>query len=221
MQKLNFTLLPLLCSFVLPVAPVQASPWNQLTRLNVQETIQVPGATLPPGKYVMKLADSPSNRRIVQFFNEDQSKIYSTVLAISDQRMSNEVTGDTKLMFYETRGNEPPALRTWFYPGDMIGVEFVYPKSEANILSSKTGRLVPAMDDEEFKELMTRSSADNAHDVKEGTRVYRWSSEGKEVSDSDAATHNSRMDKEKSWQDQQKSNQRYYQFEENKSVNKP
>jgi hypothetical protein len=39
-----------------------ADQWNKKTILTVNETILVPGATLEPGKYVVKLVDSLSNR---------------------------------------------------------------------------------------------------------------------------------------------------------------
>jgi len=40
----------------------------------------IPGQVLPPAKYVFKLADNQSDRDIVQIFNEDQSKIITTIL---------------------------------------------------------------------------------------------------------------------------------------------
>jgi hypothetical protein len=40
----------------------RADEWNKKTVLTVNEQIAIPGAVLEPGKYVMKLADSQSNR---------------------------------------------------------------------------------------------------------------------------------------------------------------
>ena len=45
-----------------------ADEWNKKTILTVNEPIQVPNKVLPPGKYVMKLLSSPSDRHIVQIF---------------------------------------------------------------------------------------------------------------------------------------------------------
>ena len=91
-----------------------ADEWNKLTRLDMDETIQVPDATLPPGKYVVRLADSPANRHIVRFFNEDQSKVLATVPAVLNKRM--QPSGETQLGWYETPAGEPPALRSWSIP---------------------------------------------------------------------------------------------------------
>ena len=49
----------------------RADQWDKRTILTVNEPIQVPGQVLQPGKYVMKLLDSPSNRHIVQIFNAE------------------------------------------------------------------------------------------------------------------------------------------------------
>lgn len=104
-----------------------ADSWDKRTILTVDSTIQVRDTVLPPGKYVMKLYDSPSQRHVVQIFNEDQSRIIDTVMAIPTQRM--QPTGDSTFTFWETPAGHARALRAWYYPGDTIGNEFPYPKN--------------------------------------------------------------------------------------------
>ena len=118
-----------------------ADQWDKKTILTTTETIEVPGATLQPGKYVVKLANSNSNRHIVQFFNEDETKLLSTVLAIPNERL--QVTGDTHFSFYEMPAGQAPALRAWFYPGDNFGQEFAYPKNRATAITQVTKMQVP------------------------------------------------------------------------------
>src|SRR5262249_7949309 len=105
----------------------KADEWNKKTFITTSQAIEVPGAVLPPGKYVFKLLDSPSNRHIVQVLNSRESKILSTSIAIPRQRLESE--GKTVLTFYEVKAGQPEPVRTWFYPGDLIGQEFVYPRS--------------------------------------------------------------------------------------------
>lgn len=124
-----------------------ADVYNKKTELTVNETIEVPGAVLPPGKYVVKLVDSQSNRHIVQFLNEKEDEVLSTVIAIPNSRM--EPTGDTEFAWYETPAGEPPALRAWFYPGDSFGQEFAYPEDRATTLAQATSQQVPQMTEEE------------------------------------------------------------------------
>src|SRR5271165_1287393 len=104
----------------------RADEWNKRTILTVNEPIQVPGEVMQPGKYVMKLLDSPSNRHIVQIFTEDETHLITTILAIPNYRL--EPTGKTQFSFWETPPGQPKALRAWFYPGDNFGQEFVYSK---------------------------------------------------------------------------------------------
>jgi hypothetical protein len=126
----------------LVVAPnARADVWNKKTILTVNEPIQVPGKVLEPGKYVMKLMDSPSNRHIVQVFNEDETHLLTTVLALPNYRL--QPTGETKFTFWETVSGEPKPLRSWFYPGDNFGQEFAYPKDKATMIAKSAGESVP------------------------------------------------------------------------------
>lgn len=120
---------------------VLADEWNKKTILTVNEPIQVPNKVLPPGKYVMKLMDSPSNRHIVQIFNGDETQLQTTVLAIPNYRL--EPTGKTSFQFWETPPGQPKALRAWFYPGDNFGQEFAYPKSAATQIATYAKQSVP------------------------------------------------------------------------------
>jgi hypothetical protein len=104
-----------------------ADEWNKKTFITTSQSIEVPGAILPPGRYVFKLLDSPSNRHIVQVLNERENHVYCTNLAIPKQRM--DPADKTVLTFYEMPGGAPEPVHTWFYPGDLIGQEFVYPRS--------------------------------------------------------------------------------------------
>jgi len=137
--------------------PAKASEWNKKTDLTVNETIEVPGAILPPGHYVVKLLDSQSNRNIVQFFNQSEDKVYSTVLAIPNQRL--EPTGKSVFTFYEVPKGEPPALRAWFYPGDTYGQEFVYSRRRGVALSKSTHQNVATIPDE-YEETMKHPKTD-------------------------------------------------------------
>jgi len=118
-----------------------AGQWDKLTYLTVNESIQVPNKVLPPGKYAMKLLDSPGDRHIVQIFNADQTHIETTILAIPNYRL--EPTGKTVFTFWETPPGQPKALRAWFYPGDNFGQEFAYPKSAATQIAAVTRQPVP------------------------------------------------------------------------------
>ncbi len=128
--------------FGIAFAPnARADEWNKKTILTVNEAIQVPNKVLPPGKYVIRLLDSPSDRHIVQIFNADETHLETTILAIPNYRL--EPTGKTVFSFWETPPGQPKAMRAWFYPGDNFGQEFAYPKSTAVQIAAAAHASVP------------------------------------------------------------------------------
>jgi hypothetical protein len=107
--------------------------------------VQIPGATLAAGTYVFKLADLQSNRHVVQIFDKDEKKIYGTILAIPDQKL--EPSDKPVVMFAERPAGTPQAVKAWFYPGETIGNEFVYPKDQATKIARETHQSVLSMDE--------------------------------------------------------------------------
>jgi Ser/Thr protein kinase RdoA (MazF antagonist) len=86
----------------------------------------VPGKDLPAGTYVFKLADSESNRDMVEVFTEDKQHLLATFIAVPQTRLAAANT--TIVTFAERPIGTPEAVRSWFYPGDTDGLEFVYPR---------------------------------------------------------------------------------------------
>jgi hypothetical protein len=113
------------------IAPAIADEWNKETKVEFSAPVEVPGKVLDAGKYVFKLADSESDRNIVQIFSEDASgdqKLVTTVLAIPAYRTATP--DDSIIKFEERSSGSPEAIQSWFYPGDNAGWEFVYPKRQ-------------------------------------------------------------------------------------------
>jgi len=112
-----------------------ADDWNHKTVVTTTGPIEVPAVhlagwgVLPAGTYVFKILDSQSDRHIVQIFNQDETIVYATVLAIPNYRL--KATDKTVITFSERPAGQPEALRAWFYPGNNWGEEFVYPKAKA------------------------------------------------------------------------------------------
>jgi len=123
----------------------RADEWNKKTILTFSGPVQIPGATLAAGTYVFKLADLQSNRHVVQIFDKDEKKIYGTILAIPDQKL--EPSDKPVVMFSERPAGTPQAVKAWFYPGETIGNEFVYPKDQAMKIARETHQSVLSMDE--------------------------------------------------------------------------
>jgi len=112
---------------------------QELTYLTFSNTVEMPGVTLPAGTYTFRLADTPS-RNVVQVLDRDQKNVMGQWLFVQAQRP--QATDDTVIMFKEKAENATPAIQYWYYPGETIGKEFIYPKDQAQKIASRTGQKV-------------------------------------------------------------------------------
>jgi hypothetical protein len=99
--------------------------------------VTLPGVTLPAGKYLFRNPDALGGRRVVQVLSEDGMKAYAQLLTIPVQRL--DAPNDPEIRFMETAEGNPPAIKAWWYPGNTIGWEFIYPKEQALRLAKGAG----------------------------------------------------------------------------------
>src|SRR5580700_9689907 len=125
------------------VSSAQADEWNKKTVMTFSQPVEIPGQILPAGTYTIKLVDIGSDRHVVQFLDADGIHVFATVLAINNWRL--RPTGETVVKFAERSGDNPEALKAWFYPGDNFGQEFVYPKQRAVQLAVASHEPIPAL----------------------------------------------------------------------------
>jgi hypothetical protein len=120
---------------VSPIAlrTAHADTWNQETQVTFNQPVEIPGTVLAAGTYWFVLANDDSNRNIVQIFSADRSVLYATVQTVASERRhaADEVT----LTLAERPSGYPEAILAWFYPGQAIGHEFLYPGNEEKELS--------------------------------------------------------------------------------------
>jgi len=147
-------------AFVVSLAGTSAAaqqPVNQLTYFTFSAPFELPGGkTLPAGKYVFKIMDSPSNRHIVHVMSEDQSEMHATLMAIPAQRV--DPADEPEVRFMEAEANAAPAIRTWWYPGRSIGHEFIYPKDHARRLAARQSEGVLTVSDDAANEEQMRTA---------------------------------------------------------------
>lgn len=130
-----------LCLFVPQEA--KATAWDKKTILTFAESVEVPGAILPAGKYEFVLATPDHNRYVVQVWNEDHTKLFTTFITINNYR--HEATDKTVVTFAERPRGAPQAIHEWFYPGETYGKEFIYPENRAFELAAENREPVLAM----------------------------------------------------------------------------
>jgi len=115
------------------------------TFLTFSGPVEMPGVTLEAGTYVFKLADTAS-RNVVQVWDREEKKMIGHWLFVQADRP--EVSQDTVVMFRETAAGTTPAVQYWYYPGERIGKEFVYPKDQAAKIAARTNARVLSTDGE-------------------------------------------------------------------------
>lgn len=140
-----------------------ADDWDQRTIFTFSAPVEIPGQVLPAGTYVFKLADSSSNRNIVQVYSKNEKHLYGTFLAIPDARL--RPAGKPIITFDETPAGSPEAVRAWFYPGDTYGHQFVYPKPKAVALAKANNTPVPSMPAELAPNTTTTAASVKAPEV--------------------------------------------------------
>jgi hypothetical protein len=112
------------------------------TTLTFSNAVEMPGVTLEPGTYVIKLAENVLSRNVIQVWDKDEKRMIGHWTFVQAERP--RVTEDTVVMFKETREGATPAVQYWYFPGEKVGKEFIYPKDQAARIAARTGTEVRA-----------------------------------------------------------------------------
>ena len=119
-----------------------SAEWNKKSTLNTDRKVEFPGIVLEAGVYVVKLKEGGERRSLVQIFNQAETQVLATAVAVPDHRVRPE--DDSEFTFYEIKRDAPSPVHSWFYSGDLVGLEFVYPKARAKEIARATGDYVMA-----------------------------------------------------------------------------
>jgi hypothetical protein len=144
LKILGVVMMLALAGLAISPAAKAAGTFNEKVMVTFNQPVELPGGkVLAAGKYMMTVLDHNAYRHIVQFFNEDRSHLYATVLAIPNYRLTP--TDQIVITFAERPAGSPQAVKAWFYPGEKFGHEFVYPKARAVELAKLTNEPIPAI----------------------------------------------------------------------------
>jgi len=102
----------------------KADQWDRKTIVTFGEAVEISGQVLPAGTYVFRLADTISDRHIVQIWNPGEDQLLATLATIPNKRF--EPPDQTIFEFDERPSGSPMAIKVWYYPGNTTGEEFVY-----------------------------------------------------------------------------------------------
>jgi hypothetical protein len=134
-------------------ASAQDSNVDQRTYLTFSGPVQMPGVTLPAGKYVFKLAPTALHN-VMQVFDGEEKHIIGQWFFVPVERTSEEqakADGKPVVMFREMPEGMTPAVHYFYYPTDLRGKEFIYPKDQAVKIAAATHETVLATDSDVAK----------------------------------------------------------------------
>jgi hypothetical protein len=122
--------------------PARADQCDQLTYLTFSAPVALPGVTLPPGTYRFTHPDCGMTSHVLRVSSQDGMKVYATLITIPEARTTP--SREPEVIFAEMPVGSPEALKAWFYPGETVGDELVYPKGEARIVADAASQTVLA-----------------------------------------------------------------------------
>jgi hypothetical protein len=121
------------CALVLlgafTAATVAATPLDKRTTFTFSAPFTVPGVTLPAGTYIFRLADDLRGCDIVQVLGAENGVTYAMFHTLRTPR--GIPVDKPELRFLETATDMPIAVRSWWYPAETQGYEFLYPRDRA------------------------------------------------------------------------------------------
>src|SRR5258708_25503598 len=105
----NFVALSFAAVLIGSIPSVRADTWDKKTTVSFSQAVEVPGAVLQPGRYVMKLVDLAADRHVVQFMNERQNHVFAAAMAIPTYR--HRLTAYPAHAFSSTPPGQPRAYQ--------------------------------------------------------------------------------------------------------------
>lgn len=131
--------------------------WSPKSEILADTKIKFPGIKIEKGKTIVLVLkyefevnqyESQKNRLLVEVFNEAQTKKLTSLLVFSDYRSEDR---NGVLVFYKTRKIKHRVVKSWWYPGNLWGYQFVYSKKRAKEIVKETGEYVLALDGDDFE----------------------------------------------------------------------
>jgi len=110
-------------------------------KFNVTQQTEVPGLTLEPGAYSIRVVDHLADRLIMRI-DDSKSGQHSTFIGLPNKGLAKSGSG---IINWGSGPDGGSAARGFSFPGGPT-VEFVYPKAEAVALAKLNSTRIPAID---------------------------------------------------------------------------
>ncbi len=122
--------------------PAEPGADAKATKFNVSQQTQVPGMTLQPGSYSIRVVDHLADRLIVRIDGASGGAAHSTFIGLPTTDLSKSGSG---IIAFDAGPDGGAAARGFSFPSGKT-IEFVYPKADAVTLAKANGTKVVAID---------------------------------------------------------------------------
>lgn len=134
--KLGRLLLFLVCAVGVLASSAFAQTIDKKVYFTFSGPVEIPGATLPAGKYLFHLADPDSGRQVLQVQSADGKHVYGMFFSMPVQRPT--APDQAEVRFMESASNSPAVISTLWYAGERTGRELIYPRQQALRIAKST-----------------------------------------------------------------------------------
>lgn len=100
------------------------------TYFTFSQPVAIPGAVLPAGEYIFRLADPDSGRGIVQVLNKETGEAHGMFFTVPAERRT--VPESPEVTLGEAPEGMTRSIATWWYPGTTNGRTFLYAPGDAS-----------------------------------------------------------------------------------------
>ncbi len=136
-------IVPIVLALAIPAPLLAAGAENPSANFTVSQQTLVPGMTLQPGSYSIKVLDHLQDRYIVRIDNASGNE-HSTFISVQDPKV--KVAGKTGAVPWNAGPDGNSALRGFTFGSNTPPLEFVYPKADAVAIAKLNDSKVPAID---------------------------------------------------------------------------
>jgi hypothetical protein len=120
--RTTFAMIAIAMLITFSAVSAKADQFDKKTLLTFDHPVEVPGLVLSAGTYAFsRVGDNPN---VVRISSPDGTHVYATLLTVADYRL--DPAEETVITFEERPNGNPQAIKSWFYPGDNTGEEFIY-----------------------------------------------------------------------------------------------
>lgn len=124
-----------------------AFTYDKRTYFTFNQSVALPGVTLPAGTYMFRLANPDTSRNVIQVSDKQGTQSYAMLHTMPAYR--TDPPKDSEIRFLETPAGAPRAVSAWWYMGEGIGYQFMYSKQQLAELNRVTAPEPVAVTSEE------------------------------------------------------------------------